>query len=667
MPNIMVPREYRPRLPTEPLRRLLALLTTQPGEGLSPALRGAAARAAAGSAPWKAEEQAALLVLADLASLGWQFKVVRGAIYMLPRSVKDVGSRVAKEMLRESLLEARDAQLREDSTRSFLTGMHRPRSHKGREVSIENLIEDGADLARALREHRDGTLGRVVQPYLQYVDSSQRCEWTGLNLMDVWRYFRHTWSLIYRPTPGRTVNFLVRNAARPDHPVMGIIGLANAVFQLSVRDQWIGWTPECLVDKVERDPGYWDSFRQQGLACLRQARNAIRTDDLFEEIGGTEDPAQAIRRLETLAFAQGKARKEELKAEFEADEKESAKIARKIPRLPSGEPDWRAASESPLFKRKRAEVVADIMFAETVLESMEPDAGELLDRVRWVPDGKDGRRLRWLDSTVERACKGALREIKKNGVATRILDVNVCGAAPGYREILGGKLAAMALFSEEVQAAYCARYDDAVSEIASAMAGHAVTKPTRISILTTTSLYGVGSSQYNRVRMSSGGTVLGWERIGETEGFGTVHMTRQTIEAVRSVAVSKQGMRTVNNRFGEGTSPLLRQLREGLTMLGFESDDVLRHSNNRIVYALELHPQARRNLALNMDNPSSNPPMAEVARTWTDRWLSMRVRNDEVLDRTAACSVESVKRMLGLSGVDPEDDSIQESALAHGF
>ena len=667
MPNIMVPREYRPRLPAEPLKRLLALLSTRSGDGLSLALRNAAAEAAAGNASWKAEEQAALLVLADLASLGWQFKVVRGAIYMLPKSIKDVGNRVAKDMLRESLLEARDAQLREDSTRSFLTGMHRPRSHKGREVSIENLIEDGVDLAQALREHRDGDLGRVVQPYLQYVDSTQRCEWTGLNLMDVWRYFRHTWSLIYRPTPGRTINFLVRNAARPDHPVIGIIGLANAVFQLSVRDHWIGWTPESLVEKVEEEPGYWDLFRQRGLACLRQARDAIRTDDLFEEIGGTEDPVQAIRRLESLAFAQGKARKEELKAEFEADEKMSAKIARRIPRLPSGEPDWPAASESPLFKRKRAEVVADIMFAENALGSMGPDAGELLDSVRWVSDGKGGRRLRWLDSTVERACKGALREIKKNGVATRILDVNVCGAAPGYREILGGKLAAMALFSEEVQAAYCVRYGDAPSEIASAMAGRAVTKPTRISILTTTSLYGVGSSQYNRVRMSCGDAVLGWERIGETEGFGTVHMTRQTIEAVRTLAISRQGMRTVNNRFGEGTSPLLRQLREGLTMLGFESDDVLRHSNNRIVYALELHSQARRNLALDIDTPSSNPSMSEVSRAWIDRWLSMRVRNDEVLDRTAACSVESVKRILGLSGAAPEGGSIRESALAHGI
>jgi hypothetical protein len=667
MPNIVVPREYRPRLPAEPLKRLLALLSTESGGGLSQSLRGASTSAAVGNAPWRDKEQAVLLVLADLASLGWQFKVRRGVIYMLPKSLRDVGNRAAKEMLRRSLLEARDAQLREDSTRSFLTSMHRPRPHKGREVSIENLIEDGTDLARNLREHRGDDLGRVVQPYIQHVDSFQRCEWTGLNLMDVWRYFRHTWSLIYRPTPGRTINFLIRNAARPDHPVIGIIGLANAVFQLSVRDNWIGWTSESLVETVEREQGHWSLFRQQAIACLRQARETIRTDDLFEEIGGADDPAQAIRRLETLAFAQGKVRKEELKAEFEADEKMSAKIARKIPRLPSGEPDWRAASESPLFKRKRAEVVADIMFAESVLGSMRSEAGELLDHVRWVPDGKGGKRLRWLDPTVERACKGALREIKKNGVATRILDVNVCGAAPGYREILGGKLAAMALFSEEVQAAYCARYSHAPSEIASAMAGRAITKPTRISILTTTSLYGVGSSQYNRVRMPWGDSVLGWERIGETEGFGTVHMTRQTIDAVRAVAVSTQGMRTVNNRFGEGTSPLLRQLREGLTMLGFESDDVLRHSNNRIVYALELHPQARRNLALDMDNSSSNPPMAEIARIWTDRWLSMRIWNDAVLDRTAAYSVESVKRIIGLSGVAPEDDGNRESAFAHGF
>jgi hypothetical protein len=97
----------------------------------------------------------------------------------------------------------------------------------------------------------------------------------------VWRYFRHTWSLEYRPTPGRGLQLLIRNAARPGWPVMGIAALANAVPLLKVRDLWIGWTLEGIRHRLEADPDLWGQVRPALLKVLAEARSAVRDDDLL--------------------------------------------------------------------------------------------------------------------------------------------------------------------------------------------------------------------------------------------------------------------------------------------------------------------------------------------------------------------------------------------------
>lgn len=645
--RMSAPRFFEPRLPAEPLRRLLSILEQNTGKALVNKLRERAYVAQCSNTAWKLEETATLLILADLANLGWMFKVVRGTVYMLAQSVSDLPQQAAKNFLRESLLETRYQQLSESTTKSFLEGMHRQRSFAGRIVSIENLIDDGASLANDIRENRDKHLSAVVDPYLQFVDSKKKCEFTGLRLVDVWRYFRHTWTLEYRPTPGRNLCFLIRNRARQDHPIMGIIGLANAVFQLMPRDKELGWIPESVVERVIKDTGYWKKFRKQALICIRAAKNAIRSEDLFKKTGKIKSVFVLVKRLEGLAAEQAEIRTRRLEEAFqEGQSLTSTKAIRAIPKTAEGKPNWKAASETPLFTRKRAETLANLLFAEHILQAAPANGTEFLKLVNYETVG-NGINLRWLDRHFERAFKIALREIKKNGVSTRILDVNVCGASPVYREILGGKLAAYSLFSEEIQQAYLDRYGNTESEIASSMAGRPIIKPTRICALTTTSLYGVGSSQYNRVRMPFGDRIVEWKRIGESEGYGTLHMTKRTIEAVRNVSTTRRKRRNVNNQFGEGTSPLMRQLREGFTELGFDANEVLHHANKRIVYLLELYPGASHDLALDyMARHPLNPSMKKVSEIWMKRWFSMRIRNDEVLKRLETYSVDTVKHDL---------------------
>ena len=103
-------------------------------------------------------------------------------------------------------------------------------------------------------------------------------------------------------------------------------------------------------------------------------------------------------------------------------------------------------------------------------------------------------------------------------------DITVCGAVPPYNPILGGKLVAMLAASPEVVEAYRRRYRDAESEIASSMAGRPIVRPAELVFLGTTSLYGVASSQYNRVRVPAdrvGGrpeAVIRYLELGRSEG-----------------------------------------------------------------------------------------------------------------------------------------------------
>ena len=66
-----------------------------------------------------------------------------------------------------------------------------------------------------------------MAPYLQFVTATARCEYTGLRLLDVWRYVRHTWANPYESIPGRSLQILVRDAAAENHPVMGIAALSS--------------------------------------------------------------------------------------------------------------------------------------------------------------------------------------------------------------------------------------------------------------------------------------------------------------------------------------------------------------------------------------------------------------------------------------------------------
>jgi len=148
---------------------------------------------------------------------------------------------------------------------------------------VLDLVDDGADLAARLVEvarmppaDRAQALDAHVRPVIEIATPGAKCAQTGVDLFEAWRYFRHTWSLEYRPTPGRSLAFLIRNAARPKAPVMAIGALASPTLQLRVRDEWIGWSTETFVRRFIDDPHAWREARGHLLRALDEGVASVR-------------------------------------------------------------------------------------------------------------------------------------------------------------------------------------------------------------------------------------------------------------------------------------------------------------------------------------------------------------------------------------------------------
>lgn len=584
------------------------------------------------------------LVLADLCSQGWGMTPTDGELWVLPpAATAESGERAeaVKERLRGWLRVGRATQLADESVRAFISKMETPRVHHGRRVSTLDLVDDGHLLAASLRnvtilplEERASALSAIIRPALEVIEPGSTCEITGHPLTDVWRYFRHTWSLEYRQTPGRSLFFLIRNRARPNAPVMAIGALANATLQMRTREEWVEWSEVAMRSRVEADPTTWGTVRARLLATVRDEIKNVRTDDLIAEVGKTKG---AEREQRLLALANAAKRKRDREMQTRAQRIARGDAVAPIRRLPTdddGEVLWRAAAESTLFRAKRAKALADLWFAERMLSRKDI----ALEALRNDPE-------------TARAFAIACREVRKVGLASRLLELNVCGAVPPYGDLLAGKLAAVAVASREIIDAYARRYADKISEITSQMAGRAVIRPADACVITTTSLYGLAASQYNRLRLTipvegAQPREVRWVDLGQTEGYGTTQFGEETVAALRALSTERRGGRRVNNLFGEGQSPRMRQVREAFDDLGLDSDGLLRHSQPRRVYALELFPGARDCLRMNEHAAASQPTFEAIADAWLTRWLVPRVAHRPALDRVARINADFVRHDL---------------------
>jgi hypothetical protein len=571
---------------------------------------------------------AAAHVLSDLVGQGWEVGVTAtGQVDVsAPTEAQDPGAE--KTRVRRQELLKRDEQLLLPSVRHFITGMEAPREFGGKFVSIFSLMRDGQELRAALAEVVDRVdadpdiLRTVIDPYVQTVSSSERCIHTGLRLGDVWRYFRHTWSNQYTSTPGRTMGLLVRDRAAPFHPVIGIAALGSAIVQIKERDEWIGWQPKTFLATLSDNPtlrvARWVVERLEGGLKELYLEDLLK-DGLYWPSVWEAPTQEAITRLQKEADTRRRdhhrfVRRSDFKAAIDHDDLEV----------------WRLRAESDLFRSKRCLALADLLQSRFVL-----------DRFLYPKPTRLGLSNALDDRHGRRAIASILRRAKSEAVGTEIADLTVCGAVAPYNALLGGKLVSMLAVSPSVVRAYHDKYSDYASEIASGVAGRPIRRRTHLAFVGTTSLYGSGSSQYNRVRLPPevlGGTEsIEFRQLGRSRSFGTSHFSADTVHSLlRLSEQSRTGVR-VNSIFGEGVNPKLRKVRDGLDQLGWPSDDLLQHGRQRIVFGVSLVDNLLPYL-LGIDREpdyrfrrNTKDDVTKISDWWMRRWLSARIHSEDVL------------------------------------
>ena len=569
---------------------------------------------------------------------------------------------------RLQMLVRRDQQLREPAVRSFVCNAERIQFQVSGPTSIFSLMRDGRELAQKIRalpaSPTASDWSRVVSPYVQMASPGTICTETGLDLGEIWRYFRHTWSQPCGSTPGRSLSLLIRDSSAPHHPVIGIAALSSASAGLRERDRDIGWDDESVLELISSRP------RREHIdwitRLLETSLAEVYTDDLVVDdlmptsIGSINDPSSSVRTLRAEAAVS--------RAAHRADRSEHGR--RPDPTNVSPE-EWIEEARTHLFRAKRAEEIADIIEISAalgpVLASRSPDD------LRAVVCSGVGRR----------ALAKLFRRAKARSMGTAIADLSVCGALPPYSCLLGGKLVALLAISPEVIRIVKERYSKSISVIASAMAGRPICRTADLVYISTTSLYGVRPCQYDRVRIPAaalGGPSqisIGYRLLAHTAGYGSMQFCRDTVESLQVLEELLKSERHVHHRFGEGASPRLRGIRDGLALLGVDSNKALKHEHHRLLYGANLTTNGWQYLlGLNQeakylfDRRRTRSSTQEICKWWFERWVRSRIRREDVLEKVASHNlihpiIHGARVVLPRDDVDQMEFFLENSRLVN--
>lgn len=131
-----------------------------------------------------------------------------------------------------------------------------------------------------------------------------------------------------------------------------------------------------------------------------------------------------------------------------------------------------------------------------------------------------------------------------------------------------------------------------------------------------------------------------FRQLGKSQAYGTSQFSSSTVEALVALVEQTTDGQRVNSIFGEGVSPKLRKVREGLEVLGLPADELLQHGRQRIVYGVPLVRNLREFLLgldeepdylVDLKNPTGSSGI--IVDWWMQRWLAKRVMKDEILAR----------------------------------
>ena len=616
--------------------------------------------------------QACCSLLADLLAGDWHVGIgLEGFLISKPDYNKAfTGNNLeeTKEKMRRVQKINRDKQIRSVEIQRFIQRMERPKNIGNEEKSILSLIDNGKELAEIFKdisqldeEKKISLLKKIINPEIVicypedplFKEEQNNCPYTGLRLGDIWKYFRLTWSNEYKSVPGKSFPILIRNAARPNKPIMGIAMLRSAALSDEAREDAIGWTDEATIRKKIYSKEIEIDFVVKAMVdCLNEQIDNIRSDD-FDFLNSKlikEPNDEAIKKLKKIYEDEYERRKSDLKNE-----------KKKPPKISGLEPeDWMKESEDAVFKKKRAIKLAKFLEIRKAFNEVNIKKDPARGYATLIhPSNKRGNEL----------ISAALREIKTKALAENIMDLGVCGSIAPYNELIGGKLIAALMGSTEVRTLFKSRYNGKKykfpSIIASSSKGKAVYRDANLMCLTTTSLYGVASSQYNKIKFLKKDfpeleTDVIWneakknKQSQKTKGQGVYHFSNETSKLLNILTRKKKGYVEVNNKFGEGTSPKLRKARVGIDCLvdysksNISLDTFFAHSIQRKNYVFFHEKNILRKIIdqkksfLNISSSKAE----SITSAWIKRWLVKRISRIETLEKLIYLDFNHIRKQL---------------------
>ena len=605
--------------------------------------------------------QACCSLLADLLAGGWHVGLgLEGFLISKPDySTAFTGNNLeeTKEKMRRVQKINRDKHMKSVEIQRFIQRMEKPRKIGNEEKSILDLIDNGKELAEIFKdisqldeEKKISLLKKIISPEIVicypedplFREEQNNCPYTGLRLGDIWKYFRLTWSNEYKSVPGKSFPILIRNAARPNKPIMGIAMLRSAALADEAREDAIGWTDEATIrKKIYSKEIEIDFFVKAMVECLNEQIDNIRSDD-FDFLNSKlikEPKEDVIKKLKKTYEDEFNRRKSDLKNE-----------KKKPPKISSFEPeDWMKESEEAVFKKKRAIKLSKFLEIRKAFNEVKIQKDPARGYATLIhPSNKKGNEL----------ISAALREIKTKALAENIMDLGVCGAVAPYNELIGGKLIAALMGSTEVRTLFKSRYNGKKykfpSIIASSSKGKAVYRDANLMCLTTTSLYGVASSQYNKIKFLKKDypeleTDVIWseakknKQSQKTKGQGVYHFSNETSKLLGILTLKKLKYVEVNHKFGEGTSPKLRKSIVGIDCLldysksNIQLDTFFAHSMQRKNYIFFHEKNILKKIIDQKKNFSNiiSSKAENITSAWLKRWLIKRINRDETLEKLA--------------------------------
>jgi energy-coupling factor transporter ATP-binding protein EcfA2 len=621
--------------------------------------------------------RAVWLLLRDLLQVGWKTRWHLETLQLLPpthqQSVHSaIDIKAEKRTLKLAMAWSREAKIAE--AREFILRMENPSQSATASVPVTALIADGKQIAEELRlissipdrDDQIAELSAAIQPYLQLISEDARCVHTGHKLLDIWRYFRYTWSVSAESTPGRSLHYLIRDAARPYHPIVGIASLGNAVIRSPDRDHELGWSTRFVGTQIlnASDDLEVKTIFEELLKHIQTSIEEVYWEDLCRP-GEIDNPEQnVIRRLMSVADQASQARKEAI------DEWQQQKLTGETTLERSELGNISLTAEEALYRAKRATRLYKLLSAKSELQNILYHADFAETWRAFVGSISENGQIEREEA--RGVIRTAIRAVKARHIGTSILELNVCGSIPPYNEILGGKLVALMMLSPQVVSDYRTRYGTRPSDIASRMKKDSVVRPAELVFLGTTSLYRVGASQYNRLKFPSGllrsdAPEVRWKEIGETAGYGTLHISNDTLLSLQEATPSGEGA-YVHNVFGEGASPKLRALRHAIsTVLDIDqshsSVELTQHTMNRLIYGAWLAANGREYLNGKVDEPDyyfdSNIAVEEQTNAiidfWRERWLLKRINFEKALKRMGQFSPEDIRLGKQLNEIEQHE------------